>query len=67
MATLEEKLAELRKALEATGYNAKPTKLRQGSISAVFFDENGNERAGTEEEWDQLYAEAEKTSKSRRR
>lgn len=52
-------LDDLRKALEAGGYNAKPSKLRQGSIFAFFYDENGNIREGTEEEWDKLYAQAE--------
>jgi hypothetical protein len=47
------------KALEAGGYNAKPSKLRQGSMSALFYDEKGNLREGTEEEWDKLYAQAE--------
>lgn len=48
----------LLRALEAGGYNAKPGKLRQGCITALFLDENGNPREGTEEEWDKLYEDA---------
>jgi hypothetical protein len=48
-------LHELIKALAASGYNAKPSKLRQGSISAVFFNPDGSLREGTEEEWDLAY------------
>ncbi len=57
MRELSDKLKELIKALEAGNYNAKPTKLRQGSISAIFYDKDGKPREGTEEEWDALYDE----------
>jgi hypothetical protein len=50
--------ADLLKALEASKYEARPGKLRQGCISALFFDESGNLREGTEEEWDKLFEDA---------
>jgi hypothetical protein len=56
------KTKDLLEALEAGGYNAKPGKLRQGCIMAVFHDEQGNPREGTDEEWDKLYEDAKKES-----
>lgn len=42
---------KLLKALEAGNYNAKPSQLRQGSMSLFFQNEDGTWRGGTEEEY----------------
>lgn len=51
-------LEALRKALEASGYNAAPSKLRQGSIHAICFNADGTTREPTEEEYDLIYEDA---------
>lgn len=62
-ADIRERLDQFMKDLKKRYPNGiKPGKLRQGCISAVFFDESGNEREGTEEEWDKLFDDAAKES-----
>jgi hypothetical protein len=52
----DEKLEELRKAFEAGGYNAKPSKLCQGSLH--LFKDDGSEVS--EEEYEEAYARIER-------
>lgn len=51
----DHKWAELFKTLEAGGYNAKPTKLRQGSVTLLIENPDGTLRGPTDEELDTWY------------